>query len=604
MKISTRVTDIHSLRRFVLYEVLQDHCLAEKFAHLCTFQLPPKNKSQASAACLTLQHPQQETEITPLLHSLCTRPSSTWPHSHALKYVSTEMVPKLGTTSKFHLNLDLYKSTILNTVLTTFGGHGIASDIHTWNLETDGKIYKKKSKSLVIDFSSPNIAKPFHAGHLRSTMIGSYISNIRSALGDRVLRLNYLGDWGTQFGLVTAGYRLYGDSAELETNAVQHLYEIYVKINRLLDKDPSLAEEAERACLDLERGEPRIRELWQRVREASVDNYRQLYQCLGVQFDVYEWESEQHVTGKRLMERLKEEGVLIEQDGAYCVDVTDRGKEQKVVLLKSNGSTLYISRDVAAFLSRHDAYKFDKMIYVVEHGQQSHITNIGAIVDKLKLLPHSSQSATELIEHVKFGRVNGMSTRKGTTVLLADILEEAKHKMLLKMKHAQTTKTTGEELERVAEILGISAVIIYDLRLSRMKGYTFSWEEILSFTGMSGPYLQITHARLCSLFENCGVALNPTVSLDNLIEVEAMRLISHLSRYDEVIRISGLQLESHLLVRYLYELCQLSNSALKKLAVKGSEAVTAESRLLLFHCARLTLTDGLKLLGIQPLHSI
>lgn len=280
----------------------------------------------------------------------------------------------------------------------------------------------KKPKKIVIDYSSPNIAKPFHVGHLRSTIIGNFIGNINTYLHEKVVRINYLGDWGTQFGLLKVGVDLAKYSEEqIKQNPIQLLYEAYVQANKLAETDDKINDKAKIAFTLLEQGNPEEIRKWEKYREYTVEELKKLYQRLGVTFDEYHWES---MYGSRqiinIMKDLESRGILIsDETGKKFVSVLDR----KVTVVKSDGSSLYLTRDIAAVLDRYSRYSFDQMIYVVDNSQTDHFRALNGILEQMDTPFKNS------CRHVKFGRIKGMSTRKGNIVFLKDILDEAKEKM-------------------------------------------------------------------------------------------------------------------------------------------------------------------------------
>ncbi|KAJ3663111.1 hypothetical protein Zmor_007420 [Zophobas morio] len=454
-----------------------------------------------------------------------------------------------------------------------------------------------KPKTLVIDFSSPNIAKPFHMGHLRSTIIGNFIGNLNSFLHHKVTKLNYLGDWGTQFGFIKVGVdELKPSKEDIKRNPLKVLYDSYVHANKLAEKDPKVAERARQEFNRLEKGSPEDANHWKEYMQYSKQELETTYKRLGVVFDEYNFEStynakkiqpvldlcnEKHVTHK-------------ESDGKLVVDV-DNGK--KIPLVKSDGSTLYLTRDVAAAIDRFNKYDFDKMLYIVDSSQSDHFTALKAVLRKMNF-PWSDR-----LFHVKFGRIRGMSTRKGTAVFLKDILDECRDLMIKKQIESPNTRVPIDN-SNVSDILGVSCVIINDLKQRRQKDYDFTWDKVLQVQGDTGIRLQYTHCRLYSLEKNSG-AFNPKKIAPQLIlEPEATILIRELARFQEILYRSNEQLEACLLVTYLFHLCNHINRAFKVLQVKSADPEVASQRLLLFSTARRVLGEGMKILGLQPLNEM
>ncbi|KAL3884873.1 hypothetical protein ACJMK2_024973 [Sinanodonta woodiana] len=477
-------------------------------------------------------------------------------------------------------------------------GYKYSSDINTQNTPKG---------TVVVEYSSPNIAKPFHAGHLRSTIIGNFIANLYEKTGYKVIRLNFLGDWGTQFGLLAVGYQRYGNAEDLETDAMQHLFNVYVKVNQDVAREEESKNQVEQkthklgmeAYRKMEKGDPELLNLWQKFREMSIENYSKVYERLGVHFTEYHSESMYHKMSQGLIQRLKQENLLkFDQDtgiGYVEVDTVD-DNQKKASILKSDGTSLYLTRDIAAALDRYERYKFDKIHYVVENGQHLHFQHLKGVLKKLE--PWAANLDDDF--HVKFGLVIGMSTRHGKVVFLKDILDEAKERMIETMKTKETTKETGN-LEAVADILGVSAIIIQDLNQCRQNNYTFSWQRVLNFKADSGVFLQYAHSRLCSLERNCGIPLDITCDPVHLTSQEAQVLLLHIARYEDVIELALNSLEPVYIVQYLLQLCHLVNGAYVHFKVKDQSRDIAQANLQLFHASRITLANGLCLLGIQPL---
>ncbi|CAB3372091.1 Hypothetical predicted protein [Cloeon dipterum] len=452
-----------------------------------------------------------------------------------------------------------------------------------------------KRQKVLVEFSSPNIAKPFHMGHLRSTIIGNYVSNLMSSLGHDVHRINYLGDWGTQFGLLNVGLELGQVSDEqIAANPIQVLYESYVLANREAEKDPGILSRARQIFKQMEDGDFAETERWEKFRQYTISELKQTYHRLGVVFDEYQWES--MFGAKDISSVIAElEGMNLlndNPDGKRVVKVGNRN----VTLVKSDGSTLYLTRDVAAAKHRFQQHKFDQLLYVVENGQGDHFIALKHI---LKGLDHPWSDG---ITHIKFGRIHGMSTRRGQAVFLKDILDEARERSTIRQNISKNTRVGSDD--KSAEVLGVSAVIINDLKQRRQKDYTFDWEKALQMQGDSGSRLQYTHCRLCSLRENSGARPADECNATLLTESQATALVTEIARFDEILRASYLELESCILVQYLFSLCNHINQAFQHLTVKGQPPEIASQRMLLFTAAKIVLSEGLEILGIEPLEKM
>ena len=474
-------------------------------------------------------------------------------------------------------------------------------------------------QKIIVEYSSPNIAKPFHAGHLRSTIIGNFINNLYKFEGADTVSINYLGDWGKQYGLLAIGYEKYGSSEELQKQPIKHLFDIYVQINEDADissakkdkktkykqvdtttqGDNIIQNQARSYFLKMEQGDPDALDLWNKFRNLSIIEYQKIYNRLGVTFDVYSGESQQNESMKRALQLIKDKGLItIGDNGEQLIDLT-QWNLGKVLLTKKDGGTLYITRDIGAAISRYEQYKFDKMIYVVASAQDLHFKQL------FKILELIGCEWTHTCQHVNFGLVNGMSTRNGTVVFLEDILNQAQHIMLHKMNTDSNKLDHIVHPEIVADHIGLSSIIIGDLSAKRIKNYEFSWDRVTSFEGYTGPYLQYNHARLCNILDmNTHVTLSDDIDYTLLHESEAINLVCHLSQFNDVISQCVQTLEPNTLVTYLFELSNFISLSHQKLWVKNQPIHIAQARLLLFFCAKSVLSTGLRILGLHPVEKM
>lgn len=498
-----------------------------------------------------------------------------------------------------------------------------------------------ENKTVVSEFSSPNIAKPFHAGHLRSTIIGGFLSNLYEKLGWNVVRMNYLGDWGKQFGILAVGFEKYGDEKLLSEQPIQHLFDIYVKINADIKAQTEAAEAsgtplAEADSIDgearaffkkMEGGDEKALALYRRFRDLSIEKYIKTYARLNIKYDVYSGESQvSNDVMKEVSQMLKDKDMITEDRGALLIDFKNLGQKKlgKVLVQKSDGTSLYITRDFGAAVERYEKYHFDKMIYTVASQQDLHMKQFFTGLDILGF-----PWAKDLV-HVNFGMVLGMSTRKGTVVFLDDILEQAKNTMLEIMQQNKEKFAQVENPEQIADYIGISAVMIQDMQAKRINNYEFAWDRMLSSEGDTGPYLQYAHSRLRSIERNAQVPadelLNANMSLNNLCgSVEALEaqnlspeelakkkdqlesqlektkaLIRILASYPDTLRYASKNYEPSTVVTYLFKLAHQFSSTYKVLRVMGEEREIMVARLALFSAVRQTLYNGLVLLGITP----
>ncbi|XP_072532883.1 probable arginine--tRNA ligase, mitochondrial [Salminus brasiliensis] len=456
----------------------------------------------------------------------------------------------------------------------------------------------QKGRTLV-EYSSPNIAKKFHAGHLRSTIIGNFIANLKEALGNDVIRVNYLGDWGMQFGLLGAGFLRLGSQEKLRENALQHLFEVYVQVNREAQHDDSVRLAAAEFFRQLEQHDEQALSLWKQFREITVEEYQKIYERLGVSFDHYSGESFHQRQSLEVLKDLRSQGLLkTTEKGTGVIDLSTEGDlSSYATVVRSDGTSLYITRDVAAALDRKERFSFDEMIYVTDKSQSVHFQQLFQI---LRVMGHHW---AEKCVHVPFGLVVGMSSRLGEVVLLEDVLNEARYRMLQNMQEAKTSKELSDP-EVVAEQIGVSALIIQDFKGPLISDYKFDWQKVLQAQGDTGVFLQYTHARLCSLLRMQGSGSRAHFNPAHLQDNRSISILQHLLRYDEVLLQSALELQPRHLVNFLTTLSHLASSAHRELQVKGSSAEVAQARLRLFSCTCSVLANGMKILGITPVEKM
>ncbi|KAI9271929.1 hypothetical protein BDA99DRAFT_501357 [Phascolomyces articulosus] len=460
--------------------------------------------------------------------------------------------------------------------------------------------------TVVLDYSSPNIAKPFHAGHLRSTILGNFVKRIHQAMGYPVVGINYLGDWGKQYGLLAVGFAKYGDESLLEKDPIHHLYNIYVKINSELTEQ--VDREANEYFKRMEEGDPVALKQWKRFRDLSIDSYTSVYKRLGIEFERYSGESETEPYIQPLYNLLQSKNLIhTTDDGAWTVDLSayDLGSP---VVRRADGTSLYLTRDLANLILRQSP---QKSMYIVGTEQSLYMQQMFKIAELASL-------ATNM-HHVNFGRVQGMSTRKGTVVFLQDILDTAQEQMLKNLKENPTKYnellTLGvqqgdqhwvgkEAVDQVADQLGTSAVIVQDLIAKRVKNYSFSYDRMTAARGYTGVYLQYTHARMCAIERKANTPITPDCDFSLLEEKEAFELALTVSQFPDIVKSSYQSMEPCVVVHYLFRLAHVMGQANSTLRIKDADPKLAEARMLLFWAARTTLANGLKLIGINPLERI
>lgn len=456
-----------------------------------------------------------------------------------------------------------------------------------------------KKGTTVVEFSSPNIAKKFHAGHLRSTIIGNFIANLKESLGNNVIRVNYLGDWGMQFGLLGAGFQLFGCQEKLKKNPLQHLFDVYVQVNKEAENNEVIGQAAREFFRQLEQQEHQALLLWKQFREITVDEYQQVYKRLGVHFDIYSGESCHQQQAQEVVQQLQRRGLLkTTEKGTGVVDLSSAGDMSSYsTVLRSDGTSLYITRDLAAAIDRKERYNFDEMIYVTDKSQGIHFQQL------FQILLAMGHSWAERCQHVPFGLVQGMKTRLGEVVFLEDVLDEARVRMLRNMSQSKTTKEMVYP-EDTAEKVGISALIVQDFKGPLGSDYKFDWDRILQAQGDTGVFLQYTHARLCSLIHRYGDGEEGAFDPSLLLDQRSISILQHLLRYDEVLYQSVQDLQPKHLVNFLMTLSHLTASAHRELPVKGSPQAVAQARLRLFSGVCTVLANGMKILGITPVEKM
>jgi arginyl-tRNA synthetase len=452
-----------------------------------------------------------------------------------------------------------------------------------------GRSEEGAGKTVVLDYSSPNIAKPFHVGHLRSTILGTAIKRLHEALGYRAVGINHLGDWGSQFGKLV--HQLRSSGIAVEELSFADLLPLYVEANNRADADPEFAAQAARVFLELERGDPRTRAEWQRLRDLSLEEFRKIYRRLGVSFDHDRGEAFYEPYLDSTIERIVASGVTRESDGALIVELDGIEKGMAPCLLrKSDGATLYATRDLAALFHRWDEFHFERCLYVVGADQRLHFRQLKAVLERMAL------DWAPRVEHVDFGMLRlpegRMTARKGRVIFLEELLDSAVERVraIIAEKNPELADS-----ERVAEEVGIGAVVFHDLKKERVKDVVFDWDEVLSFEGETGPYVQYTHARLASILRKA----SPTEAKPDWALLEdAAAILLALGRYPEVLASAARHCEPSELAQYLLALCRSISSWLTEHRVLSEEPALRAARLALVRAARITLENGLTLLGV------
>ena len=469
------------------------------------------------------------------------------------------------------------------------------------NEMSENKEYGKSTigngKNIVIDYSAPNIAKPFHIGHLRSTVIGAALYEIYKYLGYNVTGINHLGDYGTQFGKLIEGYKLWGNEYNIEENPIDELTKIYIRINQACKEDEKVLENCRNNFKKLEDGDKYCVEIWQKFRELSLKEFQKVYDILGSKFD--SWNGEAFYSDKmpEVIDILNKTGKLVESDGAKIIDLEDKGINTPCIIEKSNGSSTYATRDLAAIMYRARTYDFDKALYITSYEQVLHFKQVFEVAKLLGL----DEKYTNGLEHVAFGMVllptGKMSTREGTSIKLIDLLNEAisRAKAIIEQKNPEL-----ENKDEVAKRVGVGAVIFNDLANNRVKDEIFDWDTILNFQGETGPYIQYTYVRTKSVIEKAGgVPDISEVSSELLQDEYSIKLLKLIYDFEDVLVQVTDKNEPSILSRYLIDVAKTySNFYNENKIINDNENLQNARVYLTFSVGRI-LKTGAGLLGIE-----
>ena len=465
--------------------------------------------------------------------------------------------------------------------------------------EEYGKSDIGKGKKIVIDYSAPNIAKPFHIGHLRSTVIGGALYNIYKYLGYNVTGVNHLGDYGTQFGKLIEGYKLWGQEYNIEENPIEELTKIYIRINEACKEDEQVLENCRNNFKKLEDGDEYCTKVWEKFRSLSLKEFKKVYELLGSKFD--SWNGEAFYSDKmpEVIDILSKTGRLVESQGAKIIDLEAEGINTPCIIEKSNGSTTYATRDLAAILYRARTYDFDKALYVTSYEQVLHFKQVFEVAKLLGL----DEKYTKGLEHVAFGMVllptGKMSTREGNVVKLEELLNEAisKVKEIIEEKNPDFTE---EEKQEIAKKVGIGAVIFNDLSGNRIKDEIFDWDIMLNFNGETGPYIQYTYVRTNSVLKKVEyIPQIKDVDYSKLTDKEAQAVLKLIYSFTNTIEQATVKNEPSIIARFLIDLSKAYSSFYNENKIIVEDKATQDARVYLTYATNLVLKNGAKLLGIE-----
>ena len=466
----------------------------------------------------------------------------------------------------------------------------VLKNIHN-NPDSFARQNEGKGGTVVIDYSSPNIAKPFHIGHMRSTVIGHALYNIFDYLGYKPFSINYLGDWGTQFGKVITGFKHWSNEDAVNQEGIAELSRLYVKFHEEAENNKALDDEARNWLLKMEQGDDEALKLWKWFKDISQQEFDRIYKLFDISFDSYQGESYYNDKMTPIVQELKDKGLAIESDGAYIVELEEYGFPAPCMILRSDGGTLYATRDITSALHRKEEYNFVKSLYVTGAEQILHFKQVFKV---LELMGHDFD-----IAHVPFGKLRladgHMSTRKGRVLLMEELLSQTIDKI---REIIEEKNPTLANKDAVAHQVGMGAVIFNDLYNGRAKDVEFSWERMLSFEGETGPYVQYTHARCCSVLKKAGIDYaNADISL--LKSDAEFDLVKLLGIITDKIAEAGQKMEPFILSRYVMSVAQAFNKFYHDHPILKADDDTKKARLYLVHCTRSVIFTALKILGIK-----
>ncbi len=487
-----------------------------------------------------------------------------------------DKVEAVGGYLNFFISHDAFAKDVINDVLGN---------------ENYGSSDVGNGKTVVIDYSAPNIAKPFHIGHLPSTVIGNSLYRIYGYMGYNTVGVNHLGDWGTQFGTMIVAYKRWGSKEEVEKGGVKELVRLYVKFHQEEENEPSLRDEARYWFSELEKGNKEAYELWSWFKEVSLEEFKRVYNILGVSFDYYTGESFYNDKMQTVIDELDDKLLLQESEGAHIVDLSEWDMPP-CIIMKKDGSTLYATRDLAAAFYRKQTFDFDKCIYLTASQQNLHFKQWFKVVELM-----GYDWAKNLV-HAPFGMISlssgeSMSTRHGVTIWLDDVLTQATAKTLDIIKEKNPDMPNKEDIARQ---MGVGAVVFSALSTGRIKDVAFSWDDALNFDGETGPYVQYTHARACSVLRKAGIYNAAPVKITDDSEYRVARVLYD---FPEKIKLAQELNEPSVITRYICDLAQEFNRFYHDCPINTAEdADVKQTRLAITAAVKQVLCKGLWLIGL------
>ncbi|MCM1180257.1 MAG: arginine--tRNA ligase [Clostridium sp.] len=484
-----------------------------------------------------------------------------------------------GAYLNFFLKKEMFVKSMMETALTeNFGSSTIGN-----------------GKTICIDYSSPNVAKNFHVGHLRTTIIGNSLYKIYRMLGYQVERINHLGDWGTQFGKLIVAYKAWGNKESVEKDGVAELMRLYVKFHEEAEQDDSLNDQARDWFTQMEHGNKEALDIWQWFVDISLKEYKGTYELLGMEFDHYLGESFYRDKTADVVKRLEDADLLKESEGAKIVDLEEYNMAP-CLITKKDGSSIYATRDLAAIFYRKETWNFEKCLYVTGQEQKLHFAQVFKVVELL-----GNEWAKDSLVHIPYGLVSlegaKLSTRNGNVIYAEDILNEAIEKVKATIEEKNPSLTDKDE---VARIIGVGAIIFHDLYNQRIKDVSFKWDKVLNFDGETGPYVQFAYVRCASILRNVA-DFNPTADIDysKLLDEEAIALIKEISRFPQVVLDAADKYEPCVVARFAMDVAQSLSHFYTACRINVEDDAVRNARVKLVYLTKNILKNALDLLGIQ-----
>ena len=490
-----------------------------------------------------------------------------------------EKIDVAGAYLNFYIKKDIFVKTMIEAA----------------NSDNFGCSDMGEGQTICIDYSSPNVAKNFHVGHLRTTIIGNSLYKIYSKLGYKVVRINHLGDWGTQFGKLIVAYKAWGSKEAVEKDGIAELMKLYVKFHEEADKNPELVDEARAWFNKMENGDEEALSIWQWFKDISLVEYKRTYNLLGMDFDYYLGESFYRDKCQAVVDRITAAGLLKESEGAMIVDLSDYDMAP-CIITKKDGSSIYATRDLAAIFYRKETYNFSKCLYVTGQEQKLHFAQVFKVVELL-----GNEWAKDQLVHIPYGLVSlegaKLSTRSGNIIYAEDILKDAIAKSLEIITEKSPNLANKED---VAKKVGVGAVLFNDLYNQRIKDVSFSWNKVLNFDGETGPYVQYTHARCCSVVR-MDEDFDPTspVNYDLITEQDAIELLKEINRFPAVIKDAAEKYEPSVVARFAVDVAQAFNKFYNSTRINVDDKELKNARVMLTYLTKNTISEALSLLGIE-----